>query len=197
MKDVANYLAYTGNWLQIHQQWRCYWLLTPLNCIQMHYYHFQCVTKTNFSSPKTYNWRLTFLLHEEARHKIYKRKIYKNHYLVVSWQACVYQNEKLFHREWCRRSLTLIVSSYLEKYITTKTTSCNSTVLINWFIIIYQIFWTQTCPEEMCPIRTQVPCEVPSLANPTTRKGWPHHCSLRPLLFSNSGEIMNLLMMVN
>ena len=33
---------------------------------------------------------------------------------------------------------------------------------------------------------TQVPCEVPSLPNTTTRKGWPHHRSLRPLLFSNS-----------
>ena len=29
-------------------------------------------------------------------------------------------------------------------------------------------------------------CEVPSLPNPTTRKGWPHHRGLRPLLFSNS-----------
>ena len=27
---------------------------------------------------------------------------------------------------------------------------------------------------------------VPSLPNPTTRKGWPHHRGLRPLLFSNS-----------
>ena len=33
---------------------------------------------------------------------------------------------------------------------------------------------------------TRVPCEVPSLPNPTTRKGWPHHRGLRPLLFSNS-----------
>ena len=28
---------------------------------------------------------------------------------------------------------------------------------------------------------------APSLSNPTTRKGWPHHWGLRPLLFSNSG----------
>ena len=35
--------------------------------------------------------------------------------------------------------------------------------------------------------RAEVPCEVPSLPNPTTRKGWPHHWGLRPLLFSNSG----------
>ena len=33
---------------------------------------------------------------------------------------------------------------------------------------------------------SQVPCEVPSLHNPTTRKGWSHHRGLRPLLFSNS-----------
>ena len=38
----------------------------------------------------------------------------------------------------------------------------------------------------MCTNGTQVPCEVPSLPNPTTRKGWPHHRGLRPLLFSNS-----------
>ena len=38
----------------------------------------------------------------------------------------------------------------------------------------------------MCTNGTQVPCEVPSLPNRTTRKGWPHDRSLRPLLFSNS-----------
>ena len=38
----------------------------------------------------------------------------------------------------------------------------------------------------MCTNGTQVPCEVPSLPNPTTRKGWPHHRGLWPLLFSNS-----------
>ena len=32
-----------------------------------------------------------------------------------------------------------------------------------------------------------VPCEVPSLPNPTTRKGWPHHRGLYVQLFSNSG----------
>ena len=31
-----------------------------------------------------------------------------------------------------------------------------------------------------------VPCQVPSLPNLTTRRVWPHHRSLRPLLFSNS-----------
>ena len=53
-------------------------------------------------------------------------------------------------------------------------------------LFIYQLFWTQACPEGMCTNGTQVPCEVPSLPNPTTRKGWPHHRGLRPLLFSNS-----------
>ena len=33
---------------------------------------------------------------------------------------------------------------------------------------------------------TQVPSKVPSLPNPTTREGWPHHRGLRPLLFSIS-----------
>ena len=106
----------------------------------MHYYHFQYVTKTTFCSPQDLatreEWPFCFL-HEEVRHKFYKRKIYKNHYLVVSWQACVYQNEKLLHREWCRRSLTLIVSSYLEKYITTKTTSCNNKG--NYLFIYYYL----------------------------------------------------------
>ena len=31
-----------------------------------------------------------------------------------------------------------------------------------------------------------VPCDVPSLPNPTTHKGWPHHRGLWYLLFSNS-----------
>ena len=60
----------------------------------------------------------------------------------------------------------------------------------NWlnlfYLFIYQLFWTQACPEGMCTNGTQVPCEVPSLPNPTTRKGWPHHRGLRPLLFLNS-----------
>ena len=38
----------------------------------------------------------------------------------------------------------------------------------------------------MCTNGTQVPCEVPSLPSPTTRKGWPHHRGIRPLLFSNN-----------
>ena len=33
----------------------------------------------------------------------------------------------------------------------------------------------------------RVSYEVPSLPNPTTRKGWPNHRGLRPLLISNSG----------
>ena len=49
-----------------------------------------------------------------------------------------------------------------------------------------QLFWTQGCPRGMCTNGTQVPCEVPSLTNPTTRKGWPHHRGLQPLLFLNS-----------
>ena len=53
-------------------------------------------------------------------------------------------------------------------------------------LFIYQLFWTQAYPEGICTNGTQVICEVPSLPNPTTRKGWPHHRGLRPLLFSNS-----------
>ena len=57
---------------------------------------------------------------------------------------------------------------------------------INIYLFIYQLFWTQACLEGMGTNGTQVPCEVPSLPNPTTCKGWPHHQGLEPLLFSNS-----------
>ena len=50
---------------------------------------------------------------------------------------------------------------------------------IKIYLFIYQLVWTQAQPTN----KTQVPCEVPSLPNPTTRKGWPHHRGLRPLLF--------------
>ena len=50
------------------------------------------------------------------------------------------------------------------------------------YLFIYQLF----CSEGICMNGTQVPGEVPSLPNPTTCKGWPHHRALRPLLL-NSG----------
>ena len=53
-------------------------------------------------------------------------------------------------------------------------------------LFIYQLLWTQDCPEGMCTNGTQFPCEVPSLPNPTTRKGCPHQRGIRPPLFSNS-----------
>ena len=56
----------------------------------------------------------------------------------------------------------------------------------NIYLFIYQLFWTQACTEGMCMNGTQVPCEVPSLPNPTTSKGWPHHWGLQALLFLNS-----------
>ena len=54
----------------------------------------------------------------------------------------------------------------------------NSTMLRIYKKFIYQLLWTQACPEGMCTNGTKVPCEVPSLPNPTTRKGWPHHRGL-------------------
>ena len=51
---------------------------------------------------------------------------------------------------------------------------------------IYQLFWTQGCPEGMCTNGTQVPWKVPSLPNPTTHKVWVHPRGLQPILFSNS-----------
>ena len=53
-------------------------------------------------------------------------------------------------------------------------------------VFIYQLFWTQACPEGMCTNGTQVPCKVPSLPNPTSCKGWPHHQGVWPLLFLNN-----------
>ena len=41
----------------------------------------------------------------------------------------------------------------------------------------------------MCTNGTRVPCKVPSLPNPTTRKGWPHHRGLRLLLFPNIRDL--------
>ena len=56
-------------------------------------------------------------------------------------------------------------------------------------VFIYQLFWTKAFPEGMYTNGTQVPCEVPSALNPTTRKGWPHHrglydpCSFRIVMW--------------
>ena len=55
-----------------------------------------------------------------------------------------------------------------------------------FFFFWKQLFWRQACPERMCTNGTQVPCEVPSLPNPSTRKGWPHNLGLQPLLLSKS-----------
>ena len=62
---------------------------------------------------------------------------------------------------------------------------------ITLYLFIYQLFWTQACPEGMCTSGSldQVPCEAPSLPNPTTHKGWPHHWGVRPLLFSNYSDV--------
>ena len=61
------------------------------------------------------------------------------------------------------------------------------------YLFIYQLFWTQACPEGMWTNGTQVPCELPSLPNPTTRKGWPHHRDLQPLLFSHKNKSVKVL----
>ena len=83
----------------------------------------------------------------------------------------------------------IIAQSALEAILTKENvhqTAYIITVIMFIYLFIYQLFWTQASPEGMCTNGTQVPCEVPSLPNPTTRKGWPHHRSLRPLLFSKS-----------
>ena len=60
------------------------------------------------------------------------------------------------------------------------------TNFIYLFIYLFTSFLDTGLPRGNVHERTQVPREVPSLPNPTTRKGWPHHRGLRPLLFSNS-----------
>ena len=57
---------------------------------------------------------------------------------------------------------------------------------MRFFFFLNQLFWRQACPEGMCTNGTQVPCKVPSLPNPSTRKGWPHNLCLQPLLLSTS-----------
>ena len=52
---------------------------------------------------------------------------------------------------------------------------------VSFWNFFYQVFWTHAYTEGMSKNRTQVPCEVPFLPNPTNRKGWPHHRGLRPL----------------
>ena len=54
--------------------------------------------------------------------------------------------------------------------------------------IFYQLFRTQARPQGIGTNGTQVPCEVPSIPNPRTRKGWPNHRGVRPLHFSNMGS---------
>ena len=54
---------------------------------------------------------------------------------------------------------------------------CRPTIKI-YILFIYlftSFFWTQAYQEGMCTNETQDPCEVPSLLNPKTHKGWPHH----------------------
>ena len=54
-------------------------------------------------------------------------------------------------------------------------------------LFFYHLFWTQAYLDGIGTNGTRVPCEVPSLPNPSARKGWPQHWGLHPLLFSNSG----------
>ena len=37
------------------------------------------------------------------------------------------------------------------------------------YLFFNQLFWTQACPDGMGTNGTQVPCEAPSLPNPTNR----------------------------
>ena len=88
---------------------------------------------------------------------------------------CIISNERRYQKE--RGSRTHFRPTFLPRGINTE---------FKIYLVIYQLFWTQAYPEGMCTNRTQVPCEMPSLPDPTTRKGWPYYRGLRPLLFSNS-----------
>ena len=54
------------------------------------------------------------------------------------------------------------------------------------FIYLFTSFSGHRPAQRKCTNGTQVRCEVPTLSNPTTCQGWPHHSGLQPLLFSNS-----------
>ena len=84
-----------------------------------------------------------------------------------------------------RQSVQPKCPMWLERGVFASYDLTRTSIFLSFFI--YQLFWTQACPEGMCTNGTQVPCAVPSPTNPTTRKGWTHHRGLRPLLFSNSG----------
>ena len=47
-----------------------------------------------------------------------------------------------------------------------------SSYFIYFILFTGSVFWTQACPEGMCTNGTQVPCEVPSVPNPTTQLFW-------------------------
>ena len=93
---------------------------------------------------------------------------------------------KHYHMIFSTFSLKFKCKIYVQKQVIH---NFKNHILVRWpftNFFIYQLFWTQACPEGMCTNEPQVPCEVPSLPNPTTCKGWPHHQGLQPLLFSNS-----------
>ena len=54
-----------------------------------------------------------------------------------------------------------------------------------WYIYLFTSFSGHRPAQRECARTGSHACEVPSLPNPTTRKGWPHHRGLQPLLFSN------------
>ena len=69
----------------------------------------------------------------------------------------------------------------------TSNTQMHWFVMVLYFVAYYLPAFLDTgLPRGNVTNGTQIPCKVPSLPNPTTRKGWPHHRGLRPLLFSNS-----------
>ena len=104
---------------------------------------------------------------------IYRRNyfLYRAQLGYICWYYCYISS---MYRELLNNLVQVFISLFI---ISISSSSSN---------LFYQLFWTQACPEGMCTNGTQVPCEVPSLHNPTTRKGWPHHRGLRNLLFSNS-----------
>ena len=64
----------------------------------------------------------------------------------------------------------------------TKATFIWRKLVLSRRVTLQGLFFTsghRPAQRDMCTNGTQVPCEVPSLPNPTTRKGWPYHRGLR------------------
>ena len=81
----------------------------------------------------------------------------------------------------------LIENVYVKSHTVVNPDPCTLCDIVFLFLFLPAFLHTGLPRENRHERDSWVPCEVPSLLNPTTRNGWPYHRGLRPLLFSNSG----------